>query len=217
MNIFLDLTLKFTKIYLEQIDCMIFSEAGLKTISPHLISSKGQNTLANSLCVRQIEVYEKIFKNHKKVTYQTKNEIQKIIKECYSFLSERGDKIANENDVQNVQHSLLNILNCASQLITEGEDVTNQSIWLLIDKIIHRPELTARYFYVIRTPSQKTEIGLKFYKFIFGMLSKIIMCTTMGLTYHELKCIQKFIGYAYFRCKWVQNLVINALKRSDDP
>lgn len=43
------------------------------------------------------------------------------------------------------------------------------------------------------------------------------MCTTMGLTYHELKCIQKFISYAYFRCKWVQNLVINALKSSDDP
>ena len=111
----------------------------------------------------------------------------------------------------------MNILNSLIQLITEGEDVTNESIWLLVDRIIHRPELSASYFYLIKTPDHKTEIGLKYYGFIFAMLSKIILCTTMGLTYHELKCIQKFIGYVYFRCNWIQNLVVNALKRKDDP
>ncbi len=49
------------------------------------------------------------------------------------------------------------------------------------------------------------------------MLSKIILCTTMGLTYHELKCIQKFIGYAYFRCKWLQEKVVKAIQLKDDP
>lgn len=49
------------------------------------------------------------------------------------------------------------------------------------------------------------------------MLSKIIICTTVGLTYNELKCIQKFIGYVYFRCKWVQDLAIKALQRKNDP
>lgn len=112
---------------------------------------------------------------------------------------------------------MLNILNSLSQLITEGEDLTNESIWLLIDKIIHRPELSTNYLYLIESPSQKTEIGLKFYGFLFAMLSKIILCTTMGLTYHELKCIQKFIGYVYFRCKWVQNLVVQTLKGKNDP
>lgn len=95
--------------------------------------------------------------------------------------------------------------------------MTNESIWLLIDKIIHRAELSASYFYLIKNTNDKIEIGLKYYGFIFAMLSKIILCTTMGLTYHELKCIQKFIGYVYFRCKWIQNLVVSALRKKDDP
>lgn len=49
------------------------------------------------------------------------------------------------------------------------------------------------------------------------MLSKIILCTTMGLTYHELKCIQKFIGYVFFRCKWIRDQVIKAIHNNDDP
>jgi hypothetical protein len=111
----------------------------------------------------------------------------------------------------------LNILNSLSQLIKFGEDLTNESIWLLIDKIIHRIELSTNYLLLAECLVQKAEIGLKFYTFIFAMLSKIILCTTMGLTYHELKYIQKFIGYVYFRCKWVQNLVVTALKEDNDP
>lgn len=98
-------------------------------------------------------------------------------------------------------------------MLTYGEDVTNESIWQLIDKIIHRPELSINYFYLIKSPQEKMEIGLKFYGFIYAILQKIIVSTTMGITYHELQCIQKFIGYVYFRCKWIQNLVVNAIKK----
>lgn len=111
----------------------------------------------------------------------------------------------------------MDILQGLSFLITQGESVTNESIWVLINQIIHRPELSTGYLYSIENPSHKTEIGLKYYSFIFEMLGKIIICTTVGLSYPELKCIQKFIGYVYFRCKWIRDLVINALENKDDP
>lgn len=48
------------------------------------------------------------------------------------------------------------------------------------------------------------------------MISKIVMCTTVGLEYRELKCTQKFIAYAFFRYPWIQRVVINAIKREND-
>lgn len=48
------------------------------------------------------------------------------------------------------------------------------------------------------------------------MISKIILCTTVGLEFRELQCTQKFIAYAYFRYPWIQNILINALKREND-
>lgn len=39
----------------------------------------------------------------------------------------------------------------------------------------------------------------------------------MGLTYHELKCIQKFVAYVFFRYEWVRQTVVRSLSRSDDP
>lgn len=119
--------------------------------------------------------------------------------------------------MEKVQETLLDILQRLSAFITQGEDVLNENIWALIDLIIHRPELTTNYLYLVESPHQKTEIGIKYYRFVFGLLGKIINCTAVGITYHELKCIQKFIGYVYFRCKWIQNLVVNTLSRKDDP
>lgn len=43
------------------------------------------------------------------------------------------------------------------------------------------------------------------------------MCTSIGFEYRELRCIQKFIAYAYFRFEWVQTIITKALKRTDDP
>lgn len=59
-----------------------------------------------------------------------------------------------------MQLALVNILNSLSRLITEGEDITNETIWTLIHKIIHRPELTTRYLSLMEKPT-KLEVGLK--------------------------------------------------------
>jgi len=54
-----------------------------------------------------------------------------------------------------VQVCFLNILNNLCDLITQGEDVTNESIWMLIDKIIHRPELSMNYLHLIKDQNNK--------------------------------------------------------------
>ena len=49
------------------------------------------------------------------------------------------------------------------------------------------------------------------------VIQKIIKYTEIGITYHELECIQKFISYAFFRYEWLRNVVVKAISHPDDP
>lgn len=79
---------------------MIFSESGLKTVSPYLLSHKSTTIKNRFLEIAELENFEKLLRKHHKVTYQTKNEIQKTIKEYYSYLcSEAEGKVCHPTDL----------------------------------------------------------------------------------------------------------------------
>lgn len=48
-------------------------------------------------------------------------------------------------------------------------------------------------------------------------MEKIVQSTEIGVTFHELQCIQKFVAYAYFRIPWVQENVLKNFQREGDP
>lgn len=52
-------------------------------------------------------------------------------------------------NIPEMQLTLVDLLTSLGALITEGEDVTNEKIWDLIDIIIHRPELSPKCLYLI--------------------------------------------------------------------
>ncbi len=93
----------------------------------------------------------------------------------------------------------------------------NEKLWRVINTIIHRPELSIRYIYFHSDDKDLNEIGTRIYCFICRILEKIVSSTTIGVTYHELKCIQKFIAYAFMRLPWIQNHIVKNLSVEGDP
>lgn len=102
-------------------------------------------------------------------------------------------------------------------MLRQGEDIINEHIWAVIDAVIHREELTIRFINYHPDINDKKAIGSKFYSFIMHLLEKVIKSTTIGITFHELKCIQKFIAFTYFRFPWLQKVLTRALKKKNDP
>ncbi len=93
----------------------------------------------------------------------------------------------------------------------------NERLWRTINYIVHKPELSTRYLTLHQNENTKKALYLRYYKFIISVLSKVIVCTGIGITFHELQCIQKFIAFAYFRFPWIQQKIIEALRRHTDP
>lgn len=50
-----------------------------------------------------------------------------------------------------IQISFVDLLEILGGLITEGEDITNEKIWEIIDIVIHRPELSSKCLYLIES------------------------------------------------------------------
>lgn len=73
IDVYLDLKLRTSKVYLEQIQCLVFSENGLKTVSPYLLFPKSKSAVNNAITTKDLEVYQILFKKQKAVTYKTKN------------------------------------------------------------------------------------------------------------------------------------------------
>ena len=99
------------------------------------------------------------------------------------FKKSNYESLCKVQDIIEVQTAFVELLIALSRLITEGEDVTNEEIWEIIDIIIHRVELSPKYLYLIEKKDIKEEIGIKYYKFICNVLSKVILCTTVGLEF----------------------------------
>lgn len=48
-------------------------------------------------------------------------------------------------------------------------------------------------------------------------LMKTIKFISNGISFKEVKPLQKFVAFAYFRFNWVQDQIINALSKKTDP
>lgn len=46
---------------------------------------------------------------------------------------------------------------------------------------------------------------------------KTIKFISNGISFKEVKPLQKFVAFAYFRFNWVQDQIINALSKKTDP
>ena len=113
--------------------------------------------------------------------------------------------------------TLVKLLNVLSSFFCEGDDILNERLWRIINYIVHKPELSTRYLTLHQNENTKKSVYLEYYKFIIAVLSKIIIGTGTGITYHELQCIQKFIAFSYFRFPWIQQKIVESLRRHIDP
>lgn len=65
-----------------------------------------------------------------------------------------------------MQEILLDLLTEVGQLIVDGEDVINESVWNIFQTIFRRSELSIRCIHVIEDVNKQKKIGVKFYRFI---------------------------------------------------
>jgi hypothetical protein len=93
----------------------------------------------------------------------------------------------------------------------------NEYIWKILHEILHKKIMSLKYFGSIRDTASKKKYAFKIYKLITEIISKIIIFIQNGISYKELNYIQRFIAFAFFRCTWCQDKIIQALQRPNDP
>ena len=112
-----------SKVYLEQLDCLVFSGKEYNVIPPHELEAKPRQG-ASPLTLKDLIHYEAELKKIREVTYKTKHGLQKTVKECCQMLKQKEQK-PSINELSEIQQTFVNMLKILSKLITEGEDVTN--------------------------------------------------------------------------------------------
>lgn len=77
--------------------------------------------------------------------------------------------------------------------------------------------LSLRFINSTKKPEDKMVISLNYYEFIMLALRRVIRIANNGITFQELKCLQRFVAFAYFRLPWVQDVIIYSFGKASDP
>jgi len=77
--------------------------------------------------------------------------------------------------------------------------------------------MNLRYFGIIHEHEYQLKYALKYYKLIVNVLIKVVRFICNGISFKEVRPLQKFVAFAYFRFNWVQDQIIYALSKKSDP
>ena len=127
-----------SKVYIEQMECLVYSEKGIKVVNPSRFSEKLLFLEEQSALTPELEDLLNKLKKFGSLSFENKETIEGLIKKGFEFFV-KNEKNEKEDEFRQIQFLLINILNSLEHFFTEGEDIINEHIWLLINKILHRP------------------------------------------------------------------------------
>lgn len=204
------LTLRKSKLYVQQMECVVFSEHGIVMATA---SDFGDHaTELDGPLIRHYLLQLRSGKAHGVGDF----EFFRMLEDLYKVLRE-GTEFHIEDDLAQTQETVLDFIEELADLLEEDKLLKNEFIWKILDLVLHKKLMNLRYFGSTRDPAAQKRYARKYYRFLINTLVRIIQFVINGISFKELVALQKFVAYAFFRLAWVQDQIITALARPTDP
>lgn len=198
-----------SKLYAEQLDCVIFSEHGIVMATP--TDFLGEEKELTGPIIFNFHAKLRTGKNYGISDHQ----FFKMMESVYVTLKNKEFSITD--DLFKTQQILLDFMLQIAQFIEQDRVLRNEYIWKILHQILHKKIMSLKYFGSIFNQTSKKKYAFKIYKLMIVIIAKIINFIESGISFKELSYIQRFIAFSYFRFSWCQQKIVQALKRPTDP
>lgn len=212
----LRLQLKFlqSRLYAEQMECVILSEEGIVLHTPSEAKAKTASVASGKeLSVQLLGAYIRDLQEIRRKG-MSEYDLYLFLEKMFLNLQEKHFPITDE--LFTAQDCLLELLLLLAECLSSEQQMPNEYLWSLINSLIRESILRLKYFCSIRNQQHRLTFAKKFYLFILLVLRKIIELTANGINFKQLVSIHRFIAYTYFRFPWCQDELIASFARPSD-